>query len=392
MKMILMLCALIVVAVGVEWFLYRRYVRRAPKSVRKVILIILGVVWGAMVASAIGMVWWATEPWFMHSMIWVVWTFLLLLIPSGVFALFCWVPNRWVRWTGGVLALLIVGIMIHGATWGRTQLRVERITIESDRLPKAFDGMRIAQFSDVHLGNWGSEAAFIEELVERINAEAPDVVVQSGDLVNIVPEELNPYYIKQFSQINAPVYAVLGNHDLGFYVRDTSEHRPSQMVRQLVEAQQAMGWRVLQNEGDWLHRGEDSILLSGVTHPNNHFHNGSNSRQGGSDLKKAMSKASDSTFVVLVAHSPALADSIPKVAWADVILSGHVHAMQAKFELWGHSWSPAELMYPMHSGLYDLGNGPQLYINDGIGFVLYPMRIGAKPELTILTLKKKKKK
>lgn len=385
-----MLCALIVVAVVVELYLYRCYVRPlAWRWVRTVVKATLGVVGTAMVGTAVGMVWWATEPWFMASMIWVVWTFLLILVPSTIFALFSWVPSRWVRWVGGGLAVAIAVLMIHGATWGRTELRVERITIFSDRLPEAFDGLTIAQFSDVHLGNWGPEAEFIEQLVERINTEKPDFVVQSGDLVNIVPEELNSYYMRQFSQIEAPVYAVLGNHDLGFYVRDSSTHRPSVMVRQLVAAQEAMGWRVLENEGEWFFRGGDSILIAGVTHPNNLFHNGSNSRQGGSDLRKAIQKADKQDFVALIAHSPALADSIPAVVWADLVLSGHVHAMQAKFELWGHEWSPAELLYPMHSGLYRLGKGSQLYINDGIGFVLYPMRIGAKPELTIFTLKRR---
>ena len=389
MKIILALCALLVVAAGVEWFLCRRYVQKAPRGVRTAVKAVLVGVWAAMGVAALGMVWLAAEPWFMSTAVWVVWAFMLVLLPSVVLALFTLIPSVWSRRAGALLALALAGVMIHGATWGRTELRVEYITIESDRLPAAFDGLRVAQFSDVHLGNWGADNGFIERLVERINAEAPDLVVQSGDLVNITPEELNDRYRQSLGRIAPPVYAVLGNHDLGFYVRDTTERRPSQMVGQLIEAQQGMGWQVLQNEGAWLRRGGDSILIAGVTHPNNHRHNGSHSGAGGSDLKRATAKASDSTFVLLVAHSPALADSIPAVAKADVVLSGHVHAMQAKFELWGHSWSPAEMLYPMHSGLYDLKNGTQLYINDGIGFVLYPMRIGAKPELTVFTFKKR---
>lgn len=129
-------------------------------------------------------------------------------------------------------------------------------------------------------------------------------------------------------------------------------------------------------------------MIGGVTYPNNISHNGYNSKTGGSDLKKALQGLKSDDFSILISHSPKLFDSVPDIATPNLVLAGHVHAMQAKIEIGGWKYSPASLLYPLYSGLYE-DRGHYLYINDGIGYVLYPMRIGAKPEITLFTLRSK---
>ena len=99
---------------------------------------------------------------------------------------------------------------------------------------------------------------------------------------------------------------------------------------------------------------------------------------------------SDSTFNITISHTPQNWDEIRAAGKADLTLSGHVHAMQMKIHLGGKTWSPARWMYPRWSGLYT-EDGKYLYINDGMGYVMYPMRIGAYPEITLITLRSTRK-
>lgn len=94
----------------------------------------------------------------------------------------------------------------------------------------------------------------------------------------------------------------------------------------------------------------------------------------------------DSLFNLLIAHTPEVWDEALATGRADLTLSGHVHAMQLKIRLGGWAWSPAEWMYDRWSGLYE-EDGKYLFVNDGMGYVMYPMRIGTYPSITVITLK-----
>lgn len=343
------------------------------------------------------------------SAMWFIYVFMLSFMPRLVFALVSvWglffrrdSARRWVRGlrsTFFILAAVLSSglflMMIWSATYGRTQLRVEYVDIVSARLPESFDGYRIAQFSDVHLGNLPLSSTLIDELVLRINAEDVDLVVNTGDLVNISSLELNDQWLEVFSRVHGRdgVYAVLGNHDYGWYMSDNKNMSASLSTQRLIEKQQAMGWTVLGNENRWIARGKDSIAVAGVGYPHtksalqNYTNTDTATAYAGSDLRKAMIGVPDSVFSILLSHTPQLFDSIPSLAKVDLTMSGHVHAMQAKLKIGKWQISPAQLLFPMFSGLY-LDRGRYLYINDGIGYVLYPMRIGTRPELTIYTLR-----
>ncbi len=332
---------------------------------------------------------------------WLMWLYLTGVFTKVVLSL--WLSIRWVlkRFyshkkfralliAGELCALAVLLVMMWGAFFGRTTLRTKEVEIYSDKIPESFDGYTIAQFSDAHIGNFGSWDSLLEELVEAINSQEPDIVVQSGDLINMHSGELTEEYIDILDNIEAPVYAVLGNHDLSYYIGDTSEITPSKSIQELIAKQESMGWKMLNNERLWLRSGGDSIMLGGTVFPSNHPHNGARLNYGRSDLRTVMRGVSDSSYSVVIAHTPSLFDTLYNdVTMPDLMLSGHTHSMQTKFTIGDWQWSPASFAYERYSGLYEMGER-KLYINDGLGFVGLAFRFGATPELTIIRLRSTK--
>ena len=145
----------------------------------------------------------------------------------------------------------------------------------------------------------------------------------------------------------------------------------------LLAKEARMGWQVLNNEHTIIHRGHDSIALVGVENSGNPpFPNYG-------DLPKAL-KGTDGIFKVLLSHDPThwRREVLPE-SDVQLMLSGHTHEMQ--FSIFG--FSPAKFVYPEHNGLYREGN-QALFVNVGLGYLMFPMRLGAWPEITVITLKK----
>ncbi len=279
------------------------------------------------------------------------------------------------------VTLLLLSVA-YGASIGRNDIQVNFVTIKSNKIPKSFDGYKIAQFSDTHIGNIVLSNDIFKRLADSINKYNVDLIAQTGDLVNMTHKELNPQIISKLKRLKSKdgVVAVLGNHDLGFYV-------PSKdMAKEIFDSirvyqREKLGWRLLENQNFFVHRGGDSIAISGVTYPKNLNHNNINSYFGGSNIEQALRGVNDSVFTVMASHTPSLFDSLAAKP-VDLMLSGHVHAMQLKIG----KWSPSKFLFEKYSGLYNDGDR-QLYVNDGFGFVFYPFRMGAKPEITIFSLK-----
>lgn len=143
----------------------------------------------------------------------------------------------------------------------------------------------------------------------------------------------------------------------------------------------------MDNESRYVRRGSDSISVTGVNFPIGKKLNGrQNVDFARCDFDAAYRGVPDSLFNLLIAHTPEVWDEALATGRADLTLSGHVHAMQLKIRLGGWAWSPAEWMYDRWSGLYE-EDGKYLFVNDGMGYVMYPMRIGTYPSITVITLK-----
>lgn len=314
--------------------------------------------------------------------------FFLFAAPKLILTLFTLLGapfHKWLRWprtpficTGLTLAVLSIIMILYGSLIGRTQFTVKEVTFTSPRLPEAFDGYRIVQLSDIHIGSWKGSTAAIRELVELVNAQHPDLIVFTGDLVNNRALELDEFQdILAGLKAKEGVYSILGNHDYGPYFHWDSPEEQAANLTELEQREADMGWKLLNNTHTVLIRENDSIALIGVENE------GEPPFSQHGDLTKAM-QGTEGMFQVLLSHNPThwKREVLPQ-SKVDLMLAGHTHAMQMQFG----NYSPASFIYPEWSGLY-LEEARGLYVNVGIGYVGLPFRFGAWPEITVLTLRR----
>jgi len=296
--------------------------------------------------------------------------------------------RRFLAKCGLIVALLWMALMVWGILFGRYNYKIEPVEIFFDNLPQAFDGYKIVQISDTHAGSYGGNVKHFEKAVALINAQNPDIIVFTGDLVNNFSEELIPL-TPVFSQLQAKEgkYAVLGNHDYGGYYRWKSS-ADSVANQAAIERHIAMmGFELLKNEAVVFSRNNtEQIALIGVENwgrlkrfPKR------------ADIETAMQPVANIPFKLLLSHDPAYwEENIKGKTDIALTLSGHSHGMQMGIKLGQKRLSPAHFLYRHWSGLYAADN-QYLYVNRGLGVVVFPGRIGMSPEITVITLRKEKK-
>lgn len=373
-------------AVGADMHHYRR-LRREEASPRRRHLF---AAWAALtdtlplVAAVAGMTLSDNSTTYVLWAMWMCWAWMTTVFPRICFFFFNAI--RLPR-TGIVLGTVIAFLLIWGATVGRTRLQINRIEICSERLPESFDGLRLVQLSDLHLGVLLHPGRELQRIVDSVNRLKPDLILFTGDLVNIRSSELNPATMSLLQQLRAPVYSVTGNHDIGIYIQNTEAQSPARSLAQVIERQKRMGWHVLQDTTVYLRRAGDSISLTGISFDPSLYHRRHDPDLYSDAIGKTYKGVPDSLFNLTAVHLPQLWEQIADAGYGDLTLAGHTHSMQMKFRLFGRQWSPAAWLYDRWSGRYDM-DGKTLYINDGIGSVGYPMRFGARPEITLITLKR----
>lgn len=280
---------------------------------------------------------------------------------------------------GIIVAATLSLAMLYGMTFGWKQLTVKQVDLTFDKLPAEFEGYRIAQLSDLHVGSYGNRTAFLEKVVQTVNATHADLIVFTGDIINTSTDEIAPFE-SVLSQLQAKdgVFSVLGNHDYNLYGMRERPADPREGAVPVVEAERRMGWNILLNEHRTVSHNGAQIAIIGVENT------GKPPFPEIGDLKGALKGLSDSTFKILLSHDPShwRTEVLPKTDIA-LMLSGHTHAAQVKI----CNWSPVKWMYKEWSGLYHEGN-QQLYISEGIGGTI-PFRLGATPEIIVFTLHRK---
>lgn len=305
------------------------------------------------------------------------WAILLVadLVVSGLLRLVAKVPFRKAfKW--GLVAILMPPVVIaYGTLVERNRFEVKEVVLEFDDLPESFNGYRIVHLSDIHARSFSRRAKQMQKAVDRINGTDPDLVAFTGDLITLTPDEIDPI-APSLRNLKAKdgVVSVLGNHDYGIYA-DTS----GTLVDDLIAKERDMGWILLMNEHKVLHKGLDSIVVVGVenTSPSHFF-------PSNGDLPKA-TEGTEGAFRIVLTHDPLHWESEILGQDYPLTLSGHTHSMQ--LSLFG--WSPSSLMFKHSDGLYTSDDGNQhLYVNVGLGETIFPARIGARPEITLITLKK----
>ena len=240
---------------------------------------------------------------------------------------------------GLLLGVFVVYVTLYSYFIGSRRLAVRQETFTSKELPKAFDGYRIVQFSDAHVGS--IPLSLLEEAVDSMNAQQPDLIVFTGDLQNIRPQELDAVMpILSRLQAKDGVYSILGNHDYTFYMDDGAE---SDIINEemMKQKQHAMGWKLLLDEHISLKRGGDEIVLAGMENLSQ------KPEQSRGDVGKTMKGIKE----------------------------------KALFGL-----NPASIKYDEYDGMYQ-ENKRALNVSSGLGG-LVPFRFGVTPEFVVITLRR----
>ncbi len=286
--------------------------------------------------------------------------------------------------TGIIAATIPLVSVSYGMISGAHDYRVRRIKLPLKNLPAAFQGMTIAQLSDIHSGSFFRKKAVLGG-VEMLLREKPDLVFFTGDLVNEKASELRDYF-DIFSKVKAPlgVYSTLGNHDYGEYVRWPSKQAKLNNLNDLKEAHGRMGWKLLNNEHHILEQDGERLAIVGVEN----WGAGPGWPKYG-DLKQALLGTEDTAARLLLSHDPSHWDARvrPMFPEVDVMFSGHTHGFQFGIEIGDFKWSPVQYVYKQWAGLYK-ENNQMLYVNRGFGFLGFPGRVGMPPEITLFELEK----
>jgi predicted MPP superfamily phosphohydrolase len=308
-----------------------------------------------------------------------------VIVPLLLFLL-CrkFLPNkRYGTVLGILLAAIEISLVAYGMTAGFRPLVVRQVEFASADLPAAFDGYRIVQFSDAHVGSMtGSRQEMVQQLIDSVNAQHPDMIVFTGDMQNITPDELIPsmLYFRQLLAYDG-VYAVLGNHDYAVYQNcdDTEKANNCLLTKEVIRK---MGFDLLLNEHRIIHRDSDSIVVAGMEN----WGVAERAPKEG-DVKKTLTHPSPLTshlYTIMLQHDPTCwREKILPECNAQLTLSGHTHGGQ--FSLFG--WSPVALTYDEWQGMTYEGDRA-LYVSTGAGSLI-PFRLNQPREIVVITLRKK---
>jgi len=284
-----------------------------------------------------------------------------------------------------VLGAFTLTTLTYGILVGRFDFKKHFVNLKLNNF-KSKSPLKIVQLSDMHLGSF-QRVDKLEEAVELINDEKPDLIFFTGDLVNNHADEAYPF-IDTLSKLKAKYgkFSVLGNHDYADYIGlnlSTEEGKNAWQKNhsEIIDIHQKFGFDLLLNENKQIKLGDQLINIVGVEN----WGDGRFSKYG--DIKKAMNGVVDGVPTFLLSHDPTHWEN--KVLMhdqkVDLQLSGHTHGMQFGIEIGGIRWSPSQWKYKYWAGLYNTGDN-FLYVNRGIGHLGYPGRVGILPEITVINI------
>lgn len=267
-----------------------------------------------------------------------------------------------------LIALLCVTAIVsrNWLLWGDNIVEETHYTVESDRLPSAFDGFRIAQVSDLHNDTLGDNNAQLLSLLRDVQ---PDIIAVTGDLIDCrTPDtEISLAFIEKALAI-APVYYVNGNHEIALY----NTYPPFE--KEMKE----LGVTVLNNEAVTLTKDGSEITLLGLADPNTE----TLTADGRIALMK---KYTQDHFTVVLSHRPELFEEYV-LASADFVLTGHAHGGQVRLPFIGGLYAPGQGLLPVYDAGMFKKDTTAMLVSRGIGNSLFPLRFNNRPELPVIVL------
>ncbi|MBK7871846.1 MAG: metallophosphoesterase [Saprospiraceae bacterium] len=293
--------------------------------------------------------------------------------------------SRFLSQMGVLLGSLPLLTLTYGMIRNPYRYKVFRERVKIKNLPSELEGLKIVQISDIHAGSFTFKDP-VKNAIDLINAENPDLVFFTGDLVNDRSEEMADF-MDVFDKIRAKygVFSVLGNHDYGDYVEWPSREAKQQNLEKMIQIHKTLGWRLLMNEHEKLSINGQELAIIGVE---NYSALSRFPKHG--DLAKAHQGTENTVLKLLLSHDPSHWDEQVNQLFQDIALtfSGHTHGCQFGVEIPGFiKWSPVQYLYKQWAGLYRKGE-QFIYVNRGLGFVGYPGRVGILPEVAVIELAK----
>jgi predicted MPP superfamily phosphohydrolase len=284
---------------------------------------------------------------------------------------------------GLLAAVAPFGALTYGITTGVYDYHIKRKVLYLPNLPKAFDGLKLGQVSDIHSGSFYNKKA-VTGGVDMLMREKADLIFFTGDLVNDRATEMRDYQ-DLFSRIKAPlgVFSILGNHDYGDYSWPENSVAKRKNHDDLIATHKNMGWDLIRNGNRRLKVNGEEIGILGSENW------GALSRfPKYGRMEDVVKNTDDLPVKLLLSHDPShwRAEILPKYPQIDMMFSGHTHGMQFGVQTERFQWSPIEYVYKEWAGFYH-ENNQQLYVNVGYGFLGLSGRVGILPEITIFELK-----
>lgn len=256
------------------------------------------------------------------------------------------------------LFLFLFAVLMAWTLWGNKALTTTHYQIENASIPSSFDGMKIAQVSDLHNAQFGTAN---EKLLAQLRDAQPDLIAITGDMID--SRKTNPEVAIAFAREAvkiAPTYYVPGNH----------ESRLPDIYDTFQAELTALGVIVLENGSISLEANKQAITLIGLTDP---------------DFGIPWPEFSTGTYEVVLSHRPELLEVYDSLGF-DLVLTGHAHGGQFRLPFIGGLFAPQQGFLPAFaSGVHTAGSTTMI-VSRGLGNSLFPLRFNNRPEIVIITL------
>ena len=270
-----------------------------------------------------------------------------------------------------IILLFLISLYLY---YENNYLQVSNYTIESNKIPKVFDGFKVAQISDFH--NTKSKK-LTNDLVEEIKNSKPDIIVLTGDLIDSYKLNINTAiaFVKKINSI-APVYYVTGNHE--------ARIESYEELKDKLEENKVI---ILDNKLEIIKKDNSEINLIGIDDPSFNFNT---YRDDSTIIEDSLIpiQYDKNKFSILLSHRPELIETYANNNF-DLVLSGHAHGGQIRIPFIGGLIAPNQGLFPKYTGgVYEIDD-TKMIVSRGIGNSILPFRVNNRPELVVIELKNK---